>query len=45
LRKNGWNKFFKNVTSFCEKHDNDVPNFGHFHSISWSKSIIFFYQN
>ena len=28
LRKNGWDKLLKNVTSFCEKHDIDGPNFG-----------------
>jgi len=28
LRENGWDKLFKNVTSFCEKHDIEVPNFG-----------------
>jgi len=28
LRENSWNKLLKNVTSFCEKHDIKVPNFG-----------------
>jgi len=28
LRGNGWNKLLKNVTSFCEKHDIEVSNFG-----------------
>ncbi|XP_027941243.1 zinc finger MYM-type protein 1-like [Vigna unguiculata] len=28
LRENGWDKLLKNVTSFCEKHDIEVPNFG-----------------
>jgi len=27
LRENGWDKLLKNVTSFCEKHDIEVPNF------------------
>ena len=28
LRESGWDKLLKNVTSFCEKHDIEVPNFG-----------------
>ena len=26
LRENGWNAFFKNVVSFCERHDIDMLN-------------------
>jgi len=28
LRENGYDELLKNVTSFCEKHDIEVPNFG-----------------
>lgn len=32
LRENGWDKLYANVTSYCVRHDIEIPNFDDTHS-------------
>lgn len=40
LRKNGWDKLYANVTSYCVRHDFEIPNLDDTHSAQDMNSLV-----